>query len=393
MSDADRINLAYVQETTYATTPASPAFTLLRITSESLSQETTTVRSAEIRSDRQTADVVRTNINVSGDINFELSYGTYDDLLVSALLAADWSSEESVSAKSDYSVDVGADVRITDNTGGTDFVDFEAGQWIEVRGFSNEANNGFFKIASVEPLGEYIVIANGSTMVDSGGPDGTVTITMGPQIVNGTTLDSYQFEKEFSDLSNTFALFSGCCINTMSLNIAADQLITGTLGIVGKQEVTASSTADSDSTYTAAPTNEVMAAVEDIEAIVDNNTNISCTTFTFSLNNNLRSRNIIGTLGAISMGTGNVLVNGTVQMYFETSTIMDKYLDWTSSSLAVIAEDSDGNTYIFEFPNIKYSSGTRVAGGQNQDILADMAFEAYRDPDEDFTIRIVKFDA
>ncbi len=80
-TDASGTRLAYVAESTENTTPSSPSFKNLRFTSESLNYEKQTVVSDEIRPDRNVSDLIDVGYNVAGDINFELSYATFDDLL------------------------------------------------------------------------------------------------------------------------------------------------------------------------------------------------------------------------------------------------------------------------------------------------------------------------
>jgi len=71
--------------------------------------------------------------------------------------------------------------------------------------------------------------------------------------------------------------------------------------------------------------------------------------------------------------------------------MIDKYLDFEDSSLAIAFNDADGNAFVLDFPKIVYTSAQRVAGGQNQDIICDMAWEAIADDTEDITIRISKW--
>jgi hypothetical protein len=72
---SNRVSVAYVEEgaLTYGTTPDNPAFAPLRITSESLNYGKKTTVSQELRSDRMISDVIPTEIDVAGDINFEWS--------------------------------------------------------------------------------------------------------------------------------------------------------------------------------------------------------------------------------------------------------------------------------------------------------------------------------
>jgi len=90
MSDANRTQLGFIAESTYGTTPSS-ALQALRFTSESLNNQESTVESAEILSDRNLVDVIRTGEYGQGTINGELSAGTLDTLL-EGVLAGSWSS-------------------------------------------------------------------------------------------------------------------------------------------------------------------------------------------------------------------------------------------------------------------------------------------------------------
>lgn len=84
--------LSYIAESTFGTTPASPEMTAIRHTACSLGLSKTTLETAEIRTDRQIAYLLHGQKTVAGNIDFELSYGAFDDLLA-GLMQADWSSD------------------------------------------------------------------------------------------------------------------------------------------------------------------------------------------------------------------------------------------------------------------------------------------------------------
>ena len=87
MSDTNRTRLSYIKENSWNTTPATPEFTALRITGESLVHNIETITSAEIRSDRNVTSLVPTMYSSGGGFNFEFSAGTFDDLLAGVLFA------------------------------------------------------------------------------------------------------------------------------------------------------------------------------------------------------------------------------------------------------------------------------------------------------------------
>ena len=88
MADTNRTSLFLLEESTFGTTPASAAWTTLRPTGESLQFGITNTSSDEIRSDRNIQDLVQTDATVSGDVNFELSHGSFDTLLEGAMCSA-----------------------------------------------------------------------------------------------------------------------------------------------------------------------------------------------------------------------------------------------------------------------------------------------------------------
>ena len=91
MAIADQVKLAYVVETSYAAGMGG-AFQELRYVSEDFGQDTSTKRSAEIRSDRQTENVIRTSIGATGTLNAELSLNTFNDFILSAVCDTAWAA-------------------------------------------------------------------------------------------------------------------------------------------------------------------------------------------------------------------------------------------------------------------------------------------------------------
>ena len=86
MADSNQGTLAYVPETVAGTTPATPAFKNLRITSETLVANFESLVSAELSPTADVADVRRGGLSVSGDVNFELHRdGGFEEFLAAAL--------------------------------------------------------------------------------------------------------------------------------------------------------------------------------------------------------------------------------------------------------------------------------------------------------------------
>ena len=84
--------MAYVVESVFGTTPTTPTFTPIRHTGTTIGLSKDAIESEELRQDRQIANYRHGNKSVAGDVNIELSYGTFDDLL-EATLAGTWATD------------------------------------------------------------------------------------------------------------------------------------------------------------------------------------------------------------------------------------------------------------------------------------------------------------
>lgn len=382
MSNANRVKLAFVEEETFGVTRTNANLQILRYNSESLKHDIATTISEELRSDRQISDIVRTGVSASGDISFELSYGSHDELLKAALLASSWEAEKRVRVATTVSASA-TDNSINDSASG--FSGFSAHKWIYVSGFLNSANNGFFKILTATTA--KLVLATGTLITEAAHE--AVTVQMGAQITNGSTLNSYNIEKTYEDLTEVIALFQGMCINTLSLEVPADGIITGSIGFVGSKETPLTESAGLG--YIDETTSVVMTGANHVPEIFENLEDIAILSLSLSLGNNLRQRMQVGTLGVTSIGIGSVDVTGSVTINLANATLYNKYLNQTVTSIAMAFRDTVGNGYVLELPSVKITSGTRQAGGINTDVVGEFELRAYMDSTEGITIRIAKF--
>lgn len=91
-ASASENRVAFVKESAWGTTPTAPAFETMRITSENFRPNKQTTRSNEIDASRNVRDELQVGRATEGTINFELSYGSFDDLIASVMFA-NWSSD------------------------------------------------------------------------------------------------------------------------------------------------------------------------------------------------------------------------------------------------------------------------------------------------------------
>lgn len=145
MGSTNLSKTAYVAETTKGTTPATPAFQEMRVTSNGLRYDPDRKTSNEIRSDRQVTDQILTGLSSGGNIGFELSFSAFDDMLQAAFQGT-WTAQATiVNATADTEIsDVGTAV-ITVASGGTAF---KVGHLAVFTGFTTAANNDIIRRVS-----------------------------------------------------------------------------------------------------------------------------------------------------------------------------------------------------------------------------------------------------
>lgn len=383
MSDASRVKLSYIEESTYGVTP-SGNLDEVRFTSESLNFALGTTQSNEIRADRNVPDLIQTSFQSEGAVEVELSYNSLDDWIEAALFAdSTWSTGVSI---------VGADISVASNQFVATITDFVSegvlvGHWIYVAGFTDPANNGYFKVTAVTTT----TITVDATLVDE--PDGD-PIQMASQFLkNGVTRKSYSIEKFFSDVGQ-YISFVGMIPGNLDLSFAAQSIVTGSVGFLGAQS--SITQASIGTGYTAANTNEVMNTGNHVGLIKEGTAGLAVgvvQTVSFSLNNNLRGLTAIGVVGNADVQPGQCSVTGSMDVYFTDEVLYEKVVNGTASSLVIQVADGSqtGKGYVFEFPKIKFSSGEVVTGGNNQDVIATTAWQAIYDSATDSTVRVFRF--
>jgi len=385
LASSNRVALRYIAESTFGTTPVTPAFTELRYTGESLNYNISNITSDEIRADRMTADLVQVSGDGSGDVNVELSYDAYD-AFIEACLAGTWSAQLAV-AESDISATTGTD---TFNTVAGDFVadGIVVGKWVEVAGYTDTTINGFYRVVTV--TASDITVTPAIPASEAAG--NAITMT-GSMLRNGTTLRSFSIQKELEDLTpSSFFLFNGVRVGQMSLNFETGSILTGAFSMMGLG-ATVNTTGVAGQTEVAAASNEVLNAVSNVLQIEFDGvvSTASFNTLALSINNNLRAQDAIGSLPHIGIAMSRLEVTGDAELYFADNAEYTKYLNATAFSMSFRAQDAAGNAYIFTLPRVKYETGEVVAGGLDQDIFQRSTIRAIRDPGTDSMIQIDKF--
>ncbi len=382
MANGSRHSMAYVAEATYGTTPATPTFKNLRHTSTSLALSKETLESEELRQDRQVADVRHGAYQVGGDLGFELSYGSYDDLLQAAL-GGTWSTAHDTGVQS-LSAAVGSFTRASGSFVTDGFV---IGDIVTASGFASAGNNGRFLVTNVVALTLTVTPLQGQTMAVDSAAAGRQVIGRA-NVATGQTRRSFTIERYFADIQSAdkpYHRFTGVEVNSMELQIAANAMTKGTFGFVGQNMVTAT-TAIAGSTYPAASTTSPLDSFTG--TLSEGGTAIAVITeMQLNLENGLEPRFVVGSKQSLQPSIGRSKVSGSITAYFENSTLLDKFINETESSLEFTLPDAAGNMYRIFLPRIKYTGGQPDVSGEGP-ITLSMPFQALRHAASGITMMI-----
>lgn len=261
-----------------------------------------------------------------------------------------------------------------------------AGQIIKIGGtaagdrFATTANNSYARVTAV--AANKITLDNlpvGWATDDGTGK--TLKVWFGDQIKNGTTTTSHTIERGFLGQSTpTYIVNTGMHVNTMQVTIASKDKVKGTfdfLGMGGSQGTTSlDSSPDAETTF------PVMSANADSQRFSEAGSTVSGPNWTrsidFTLNNNNRTAESIGSVSPVDVGVGGCTVTGKANVYFGDNSILTKFFNGTPSSMLSVVQKV-GRAVAFQFPRITYRGGNPSAPGGNQDVMTDLDWSTSMD--------------
>jgi hypothetical protein len=201
----------------------------------------------------------------------------------------------------------------------------------------------------------------------------------------GTTETSFSFQTAFKDIGR-FHVMTGGVVNETSISIKPDSIVTCTFTLVGKDMTV--SAVDLDAAPAPAGTTEPFDALTG--TISEGGGSIAIVTgLDFSISNSIEATKAIGAAVAAEQIEGLCAVTGTVTAYFENDTLLEKFINETSSSISVTLTDPASNTLTFDFPNVLYTGGEVALSGTGP-VTLSMPFTALYDATEATTIKITR---
>lgn len=391
----------YIQEATAGTTPTTGNAAELRVTEPTFKAAVSTVKSNEISKTRMVSGSTNTDIDVSGGFNFELSGKEYDPFITSAVYG-DFAHYGTNGLGSTFSLSTATNTITADAapTGTSDFTALAAGSWFKVvppaaatAAVKAYFADRWFQVASTTST---VITLDASTPISGAGlglmavPGYAITQSV---VSNGNTPKFFTFEWDQSDIGQ-FLWYSGMQTNSMSLSLEVGSIITGSFDFMGRghdiQQVT-----KLPGTPVASQSLDPMNAVTDVGLVMENGANLlTANSFiksvSLEINNNLRAQKSVGVYGNSGVGTGELAVSGSLDVYFEDATYYKKWLNGTTTSLVIGMADELGNGYLFEMDKVKFKDGGLNPGGKDSDVMLNLPFDAFYNAGSGRGIRITR---
>lgn len=206
---------------------------------------------------------------------------------------------------------------------------------------------------------------------------------------NGTARQSFSVLRYFADLgagNKPYHISTGVEIASVDFKVTANAIVTASFEAIA-QDYTAGESAPTGAVLGTASTTTPMDAFTG--SILEGGSSIATVTeFSFKLDNNMDRRFVIGSRDTIRPSVGRCNVSGSCTAYFDNGTLLDKFLNDTSSSMSIqLTAGSDSLTILF--PKIRYTGGKPDVKGDGP-IMLTMPFQAVYDSTEGAAIKFTR---
>jgi len=205
------------------------------------------------------------------------------------------------------------------------------------------------------------------------------TFDSSDQITIGTTPKFLTIEDAMNDITQ-YRLFTGMTVSTASFSIAPNQMVETTFEMVGKDMTISGSGKTVGASTINQPFDSYNGAI--YEGGVASGDLVSVvTSLEFSITNSFAPTFVVGSDTAPQLKYGRAIIEGTMSVYAEDATFINRFLNETTSELQVSVDDpSASNSYVWYFPSIKYN-GASVPLANEQSRIIELPFVALYDGD------------
>lgn len=385
--------LRYITETVIGTTPGAGNGVNLRQTGPTMKAAVATTASKEIRSDRLSSGLTRTDLNIDGGFNFELSAREYDPF-IEALLGTAFTHY----GVAGLGVAIPTSCTTTSSTitaggatsGASIFTALAVGSWFKLVPLTGNAltaaqktyfADAWFKVLTTSAT---VITLDTSTPIAAVGIGSLGTFLAVSQSVatNGATLTrGFTLEYAMTDITQ-FLPFQGMRVNSIDLNVQVGSIITGSMAFIGQGHTGMVAATTLPGSPVASQTLDVMNAVADVGVLMENGASLLTAgsfikSVKLNISNNMRAQKAVAVFGNAGVGLGELAITGTLEMFVSDATYYNRWFNGTNTSLTFGFADSAGNGYLVELDKVQFKDGGLNPGDQSSDVMLSLPFQAF----------------
>jgi hypothetical protein len=397
LAAGSRAQLLSIAESTYGTTPGTPNMLRRRITGHSLEEMRGNLKSAELRPDRILADFREGIINIAGDVDFELIYQDFDDIIASALFgtwsdanaygdgnpATVWASSKAVNAEAIGST-AGSVTPITHTLANVPVVPGSiviADTVDELSLTDTDNGDGTGSFAATGVHSSYFTSGTVSYFTGNVSLIFTTSATGGSLVANYRQRmpqrQSFTFEAGYLDIGQYLSA-PGCLIDTLSFDIKANAITKCKAGILGIGPMSPASTTIASGIIQPTTNNPMDSFTGTLK--IGGSAVAYIMALTISLKNNLEKNEVIGSKQILGTTPGMIDVTGQVSAFFKDTTLLADFYNETAGSIDVTMNGiPTDKTLEIVMPAIKFTKGNSPVTGEKS-VIVTLPYQAYLDP-------------
>lgn len=194
------------------------------------------------------------------------------------------------------------------------------------------------------------------------------------EVVNGVLRPSFTIEQVYPDLDIS-ETFLGCRIGDMSASVQPNGMATISFGIQGQSmSTTTGASSPVFASPTAATTTGILSGVNGTMQIDGVGSSI-VTGLDFTLTNNLNSQPVVGSTTIPEIFYGRSVVTGTVSAFFDSTTLLNAFINETVVKLSIAMTGTDATSLTFKMNKVKLNGASKTIGADGG-VIVQFPFQA-----------------
>ncbi len=269
------------------------------------------------------------------------------------------------------------------------------GMWVQVAGFLLPQNNGIFYILKVTPT--TLVVASGALVSESAALTESFTLNIGFRIGHvhsGHAKRTFFLEGQHQD-AILYQQWKGMQPTSCSVELHPHSLIQGTMDFVGAETMVSTVSLLDPAFLCAARAKECFDTGTGVLALYEGSAPITApvTALSITMENASETLPRLSQPNPHSVRLGPMTAHGSLQVYFDSLGLKDRFLTNPHTSLQLHLQTQDGDRTIFTFPNVLLTQAESSIEGRDRDTFVQCSWDAFVDPLQGFTVAIDAFPA